>query len=403
MFSAARRALRILARMNLSHPLAALFLVPVFGACVASGGASSADDPATTDKTTNVPGGGDRPNSPVGAPPDAGTPGAASDASNRTDSAPADAANGKDGAQGDSASPPPSSCGLFPCDNPWYKDVSSLPAYTDQDLISAVGAWGHSGHMMIDFSIVALTANAQTQRYAVGLDSSYDPDNDHVDVPIPATGAVEGETGYNCTQGGDCHLIVVDTSQNKLFELWQASLDSGKWTATQETVWDLTKHYGPEGRGPGCTSADAAGLAILPGLIRPDEVASGEVKHAFRFILPGSKITHNGYVAPATHSTSAYSGQMPMGTRLRLRASFDESTLPSPGAKVVARAMKKYGILLADAGQDALTAESDQFTSTKWSGLLDASDLSSVRVTDFEVVDFGKVQTPGSMDCTRAP
>jgi serine/threonine-protein kinase len=214
---------------------------------------------------------------------------------------------------------------------------------------------------------------------------------------------VEGENGYTCTQGGDCHLIVVDTSTNKLFELWQATNGQGKWSATQETVWDLTKHYGPEGRGYGCTSADAAGLAILPGLIRPDEVASGEMKHAMRFILPGSKIMKNGYVAPGTHSTSAYSGKMPMATRLRLKATFDETTLPSTGAKVVARAMKKYGMLLADAGLDALTAESDQFTTAKWNGLLGASDLSSLQVSDFEVVDFGSVKAPSSMDCTRAP
>jgi serine/threonine-protein kinase len=307
---------------------------------------------------------------------------------------------------GNDAAPPPNtngSCDLFPCDNPWYKDVSGLPAYTAQDIPSAIGAWGRSNTFTIDFSIVSLVADASTPKHTFQLDSSYDPDNDHDPVPVPATGNVEGESGYLCSGGGDCHLIVVDTSQNKLFELWQASYDGSSWTATQQTTWDLTKHYGPDGRGQGCTSADAAGLSILAGLIRPGEVGSGEIKHALRFILPGSKIKKNGYVAPATHSTSAYSGQAPMGVRLRLKASYAVDSLPSQGARVVARALQKYGMLLADAGQDALTAEDDRYSSVKWSGLLGARDLTAIKVSDFEAVDVGTVHQPSSMDCTRAP
>jgi serine/threonine-protein kinase len=114
----------------------------------------------------------------------------------------------------------------------------------------------------------------------------------------------------------------------------------------------------------------------------------------------------NGYVYPATHSTGVYNGNnssAPMGARFRLKASFDESSLPSEGAKVVARGLKKYGMILADAGQYALTAESDANTSVKWSGLLSGSDLQNIHVSDFEVVDFGTVSQPSSMDCTRAP
>src|SRR4029079_3635468 len=102
-------------------------------------------------------------------------------------------------------------------------------------------------------------------------------------------------------------------------------------------------------------------------------------------------IRKNGYLAPATHSTGVYGGgahSPPMGMRMRLKASFDINSLPSKGAKVVATALKKYGMLLADAGQDALTAESDQLESTKWSGLLGGNDLSSIAVSDFEVVDY---------------
>ena len=293
---------------------------------------------------------------------------------------------------------------MFPCDSPWYKDVSALPAYTTEDIPGTIGTWGSGNQFRVDFSIVYLHANASTAKHTFALDSSYDPDNDHDPVPVPATGSVEGESGYACTQGGDCHLIVVDDSTHKLFELWQATNASGPWAATQETVWDLTKHYGPDSRGQGCTSADAAGLPILPGLIGVKEVAAGEVKHALRFILPGAKIRKNGYMAPAVHSTGVYSGgahSPPMGMRMRLKAGFNVAALPSAGAKVVARALKKYGMLLADAGQDALTAESDQFETTKWAGLLGGGDLASIKVSDFEVVDYGTVHTPASMDCIR--
>jgi hypothetical protein len=351
-----------------------------------SGGASSSSSGGASSSSSS--GGASSSSSSGGASSSSSSGGAATDAGAKADAS--------DGATTNSQ------C-LFPCDNPWYRDVSALPADTSHGYIASIGSWGASNRMIIDFSIVTLEANASTPKRTFKLDADYDPDNDHDPVPVPTTGTLEGENGYACTQDGDCHLIVHDVAQNKLFELWKANYANGAWSAVQETVWDLTKHYGPEGRGYGCTSADAAGFAIMPGLIRPSEVASGEVRHALRFILPGDRILKNGYVAPATHSTNVYSGRAPMGLRLRLRASFDENTLSSKGAKVVARALKKYGMLLADAGQDALTAESDAFSSVKWSGLLSGSDLVGLKVSDFEAVDVGTVKTPSSMDCTRAP
>jgi serine/threonine-protein kinase len=292
---------------------------------------------------------------------------------------------------------------MFPCDSPWYKDVSALPANAaDQSVLSGV-QWGTGGVLTVDFSIVYMHANGAPP-VPFTLDPGYDPDNDHTPVPVPPGGSLENNPGYQCLDGGDCHLLVVDDSTHRLFELWQANQNAdGSWGATQETVWDLTKHYGPDGRGLGCTSADAAGLAILPGLIGVNEAAAGQINHAIRFILPGNHIMHNGYVTPGTHSTGAYSGSLPMGTRLRLRASFDESSLPTAGARAVARAMKKYGMMLADAGQNALTAESDQHETTKWAGLLGSMDLASLKVSDFEVVDLGQVQQPaGGMNCVRS-
>src|SRR5947199_85737 len=122
-----------------------------------------------------------------------------------------------------------------------------------------------------------------------------------------------------------------------------------------------------------------------PLLFSADEVAAGHIDHAIRFILPNSRMRRNIYVHPATHSTGSTSGPAsapPYGTRLRLRANYPIQNLPA-GAQVVARAMQKYGILLADGGTIALTAQSDQFTTAKWSGLLDPLDLSALQVTDF--------------------
>jgi serine/threonine-protein kinase len=290
---------------------------------------------------------------------------------------------------------------MFPCDSPWYKDVSALPANAASQTMLQGAQWGVGNALTIDFSIVYMHANGAAP-LPVTLDPSYDPDNDHVNVPVPAGGAIENNPGYQCLDGGDCHLLVVDDSTHRLFELWQANQAAGgAWSATQETVWDLTKHYGVAGRGLGCTSADAAGLAILPGLIGVRETAAGQINHALRFILPNAQIMHNGYVTPGTHSTASYSGKLPMGVRLRLKASFNVAALPSAGARTVAKALQKYGMLLADAGEDALTAESDQLESTKWSGLLGSRDLSSIATGDFEIVDVGQVQQPSSMDCVR--
>lgn len=297
---------------------------------------------------------------------------------------------------------------MFPSDSYWYKDVSALPAYTAEDIIGGLATWGHNNVFAIDFSIMFQHADASTPKVSIPLDPSYDPDNDHVPVPIPVGGAVEGETGYTCTQGGDCHLIVVDDAQQKLFELWQASYDAqnNTWFATQESVWNLTEHYGPNNRGKDCTSADAAGFAVLPGLVGVREVVvDQEIKHALRYILPNDHMRPSSYVAPATHSAqhTGPATSPPMGTRLRLKASFDESTLPSGGAKVVARALKKYGMLLADGGEIALTAESDQLEATKWGSVLGPQDLAALQVTDFEVVDYANVDNYSGLNCVRSP
>jgi serine/threonine-protein kinase len=290
---------------------------------------------------------------------------------------------------------------LFPCDSPWYKDVSKLPvAPQSSSIISGIGAWGSSGRFMIDFSIVYMHDNGTAPK--VKFDVDWDDESDMMPVPIPKGGALEGESGYNCTDGGDCHLIVVDDANKRLFELYAASNNGGSdWTASQQTVWDLTKSYPVQGRGLGCTSADAAGLSVMAGLIGVRETKAGSINHALRFILPNNKIRKGpSFVAPATHGTRATTSSSgpPFGTRLRLKASYDESKIRSAGGKAVVRALKKYGMILADGGQIALTAEDDRLEkkkdpTMKWDGLLEAGDLKSIKPSDFEVVDFGTIQT----------
>ena len=293
----------------------------------------------------------------------------------------------------------------FPGGSVFYQDVSELPVRDDSAATIAwlddAGGWG-GGRFQIDFSIEVLTADESTpMRAFTTTDDFYEPDCDHVEVPVPETGALEGESGYACESDGDCHLIVRHDPSMKLFEMWRADIRD-EFRGGCLAVWDMQKVYGAEGRGPNCTSADAAGLPIAPLLMTADEVAAGEVDHAVRFILPNERIRNGVYVTPGTHSTSATSGgdaAPPYGAWLRLRADHAIDALPA-GAQVVARGLKQHGMILADGGTIALTAQSDRFTTAKWEGLLGPLDLADIPVTAFEVVDMGEPVTYTG-DCQR--
>jgi hypothetical protein len=155
-------------------------------------------------------------------------------------------------------------------------------------------------------------------------------------------------------------------------------------------VWDTSRVYGPEGRGIQCTSADAAGFPIAPLLFTADEVAAGRIDHAIRFILPNNR-PQEGFVPPATHGTNTTGGASApyYGVHLRLRADYPLESLPSEGARVVARALQRYGMYHADGGNIALTAAADTRTTAKWDGLLEPRDLSALDVEDFDVIDHG--------------
>ncbi len=295
----------------------------------------------------------------------------------------------------------------FPAGAVWTEDVSRAPL--DPESATVIqwldgAGWG-LGRMQIDFSIEVLEAPAGTPvRSFTPTEDHFRPDCDTDPVPVPATGALEGEDGYECRSDGDCHLIVVDRGRQRLFEMWRADIRGSQFRGGCLAVWDLTRVYPPSGRGEQCTSADAAGYPIAPLLFNADEVAAGSIAHAIRFVLPNSRIRRGVYVHPATHGTPSTSGPPqapPYGARLRLRGDYALDSL-SPGARTVARALQTYGMLLADGGQVTLTAQSDRFTPAKWAGRLGARDLDTLRPRDFEMLAAG-ARIPLTLDCVRNP
>jgi hypothetical protein len=333
---------------------------------------------------------------------------------------PAGGGDNDGGARADGASGGPPGRGMFPATAPWYQDIRQAPLDRESAQIvaglQARGGFG-TGSLRVDFSIEVLRAEpGLTGRAFQTTDDFYDPDCDQVPVPLPPGGRLEGEGDYACSSDGDCHLIVVQGS--RLYEMWRANVtgglaSGGTFSGGCLAVWDLARDYwsaaaiSPSyGRGDQCSSADAAGYPISDLLFDADEVKAGEIRHAIRFILPNDRIRKGEFVRPATHSGAGRgtpaADTVPYGARFRLKAGFDVSRLPTEGARVVARALQRYGMFLADGGNIALTARSDSQTSAKWSGLLGSRDLSLIQVSDFEVVDGGP-RIPLTLDCRRTP
>ncbi|HEY2916473.1 MAG TPA: hypothetical protein VGI98_04580 [Candidatus Limnocylindrales bacterium] len=276
----------------------------------------------------------------------------------------------------------PGACHLFPATNVWNKRVDSLPvAASSATMVKAIGltsslhpdvsslAWNGGLGYGIPFNKV----NPLTPTYAVRF--KYASESDAGPYPIPPSPKIEG--------GSDRHLLAWDTQGCRLFELYDAVKTSTGWTAGSGAIWDLTSNALRPG---GWTSADAAGLPILPGLVRADEVAAGAILHALRFTAPR---TCDGHVYPARHDAGSYgcTSYPPMGLRVRLKASVDISSFPKQ-ARVILLALKRYGMLLADNGSPWYVTGAP---SAAWNDD-DLHTLGRLHGSDFEVVDTSSLR-----------
>ncbi len=266
---------------------------------------------------------------------------------------------------------PAAACTLFPSSNVWNRDISALPvAANSATLISAVGidANLHPDFSATGYGIPINVVGPSTPRVSVSFD--YADESDPGPYPIPASPLIEG--------GSDRHMLLWDKSACMLYELYAAVRGGGGWTAGSGAIWNLRSNAL---RPDGWTSADAAGLPILPGLVRYDEVAAGAIRHALRFTAPDTRTAH---IYPARHDagSSGSTSLPPMGLRVRLKASVDISGF-GPQARVILEALKRYGMILADNGSPwYVTGAPDP----RWNDD-ELHALHQLSGSDFEVVD----------------
>jgi hypothetical protein len=267
-------------------------------------------------------------------------------------------------------------CPLFPADNPWRRNVSADP------IAPQSGSWitniGTSGHLHPDFGsdpsygIPYVVVPASQTKVPITF-TDYGDESDPGPYPVPLNAPKEA--------GGDAHVLVA-SGDCHLYELYGAQRTSDGWAAASGAVFDLQSNAL---RPDGWTSADAAGLPILPGLVRPDEIAAGHIDHALRFTVSR---TQRGYIHPATHQAGSTtdSNVIPMGARLRLKASFDTSSYHG-AALIILKTLKTYGMIVADNGSNWYISGA---TYTGWNDD-DLNQLKNVAGGNFEVVSSGPV------------
>jgi len=271
---------------------------------------------------------------------------------------------------------------IFPQDNPWNLDISTLPLHPDSAaLIASIGV---NRGVHPDFGTIYEGAPIGIPYVVVPGDQplvpvtfDYDDQSDPGPYPIPRNALIEG--GPN--SDGDRHILIVDPAHNRLYELFYAYPSGAGWSAASGAIFDLTSNAL---RPAGWTSADAAGLAIFPGLARFEEIVEqGALRHALRFTV--SKTRH-AYIAPARHyaSDSTDPNHAPMGLRVRLKAGFDASPFPAC-VQVILRGLKTYGMFVADNGSDWYISGAPD---SRWNDE-ELATLHQVKGSDFEVVYTG--------------
>jgi uncharacterized membrane protein YgcG len=273
-------------------------------------------------------------------------------------------------------------CPVFPVDSIWNTSVADLPLDPNSNaFINTIGptrglhpdfgsgTW-NGGPIGIPYDVV----DASEPKVNVSFD--YDDESDPGPYPIPTDATIEGGS----LSTGDRHVLVLDRDTCILYELFSAyPQPDGSWQAGSGAIFDLSSNAL---RPSGWTSADAAGLPILSGLVRYDEIAAGEIRHALRFTAPQ---TRRDYVWPARHQASSLTGAQipPMGQRFRLKAGFDISRFSAP-VRVILQAMKTYGLILADNGSAWYISG---VPDSRWDNDMLVSELAQVKGSYFEAVD----------------
>ena len=314
------------------------------------------------------------------------------------------AATGSGPAGPGNAAPPPSSppvqppagsaaslggCPLFPADNAWNRDVSGDPVAANSAALLSVMSPGNALHLDlgtseeyygIPYSVVAPAHPRVPVEYGTG-GADYSDESDPGPMPIPLDAPIEGGSTADPDPGaGDRHVLVVQQGDCVLYELYNTVRTAGGFRVSSSARWDLKVNAV---RPPGWTSADAAGLPILPGLLRYDEVAAGRIAHALRFTVPRVR---RAYVAPASHCGQYADATLPpYGTRVRLKAGFSLAGY-SGDAVVILTALKTYGLMLADQGSAWYVTGT---SNPGWEDALDQLRTHPVRGSDFEVLESG--------------
>ena len=283
------------------------------------------------------------------------------------------------------SSPVVGGCPVLPADNAWNQDISQAPLRANSPaIISSIQSsggtrlhpdFGENPDYGIPFVVVP-----EGQPLVPITYTAYGDESDPGPFPVPLDAPVEGGAGSN----GDRHVLVLRAGTCDVFELYRAFRSGAGWQADSGARFDLRSNAL---RPLGWTSADAAGLPILPGLVRYEDVAAGAIRHAIRVTFSR---TQRGYILPATHfaSSSNDASLPPMGMRLRLKASFDTSQLTGQ-ALVIAVAMQRYGVIVADNGSNWYFQGAP---SAGWNDD-DLNQLKAISGSNFEVVDTGPVHT----------
>jgi len=278
-------------------------------------------------------------------------------------------------------------CPVFPASSAWNQRVDRLPVSKDSaTLVRAIGldspVHADFGSGLYDGSRIGIpyvvVSGSRTPKSRPSFD--YADESDRGPYPIPAGVPIEGAPHPD---DGDRHALIVDRDTCTLYELYALHRSGSRWAAGSGAIWSLRSN---RLRPAGWTSADAAGLPILPGLARYDEASAGSIDHALRFTAPR---TRRAYIYPARHYASDSSDPTlpPMGLRVRLKASFDTRGFP-PQARVVLEALKRYGMILADNGSPWYISGAPD---PRWSND-DLHSLGRLTGADFEVVDTSRLR-----------